>query len=115
MRFISRGLVAALIGGIALGVPVFAGAAPEAWRAGTPMYIEESDASDLLEQTYDSAYCQGIPRFGHRGEFPYEEFKVFDCSVHMRSYDCFDNRYKAIKHSRQGWFQLRRIARGDCY
>jgi hypothetical protein len=110
MRLIVASLAALVV---ALGVGGVAQAS--SWIPGTSYFVEESDASDLLEQTYDSAYCDGVARFGHRGEFPYEEFKVFDCSVHMRSYDCYDNRYKAVKSSRRGWFRLKLIAKGDCY
>lgn len=107
-------IVAALVA-VALVPAVASQAEAGRWVPGTSYYVAESDASDLLEQTYDSAYCDGIARFGKHGEFPYEEYRVFDCSVYMRSYSCIDNRYKAVKSTRPGWFRLRKIADGDCY
>jgi hypothetical protein len=90
-----------------------------AWTPGTSYMVEETDASDLLEQTYDWAYCSGIPRFGHRGEFPYEEFRVFDCDLTLRAGGhklyCSEQRYKSVKSTRPGYFQLRLVSRGDCY
>ena len=85
------------------------------WVLGQNYLIEEYDATDLLERTYDSAYCSGIPRFGHRGEFPYEEYVVFDCSTTLDDTSCFNRRYKAIKGSRQGYFRLRLLRSGSCY
>ncbi len=88
------------------------------WKPGNPYYISEEDAYSLLEKTYDSAYCTGIPRFGHQGEFPYEEFIIFDCDVSMHGnngFYCSDQRYKGIKGSRPGYFRLKLIRHGDCY
>lgn len=79
------------------------------------MYISETDASDLLEQTYDSAYCDGIARFGKRGEFPYEEYVRFDCTTEIDGEYCTDGRYRAVKASRKGWFRLERIRKPTCF
>jgi len=97
---------------LAAGLASTAQAGP--WIPGTPTYAEEMDASDLLERTYDHAYCQGIPRFGHRGEFPYEEFVVFECSIDRDDLYCYDVRYKAVKGKTRGWFRLVKIRNGDC-
>lgn len=100
----------------ALVIPVTA-MAHEAgrWIPGTPYMIAESDASDLLERTYDYAYCSGIPRFGHQGEFPYEEFLYFDCTTKLDRNFCSDVRYRSVKASRRGYFQLRLVRKGDCF
>src|SRR4030095_13519433 len=87
------------------------------WIPGTPTMVEESDMEGLLEQTYDSAFCQGVPRFGSKGEVPYEEFVVFDCTIERRgrvAYTCYDVRYRAIKKSPRGYFGSRRIYSGKC-
>lgn len=84
-----------------------------AWIPGSNYMVEEMDASDLLEKTYDSAYCDGIARFGKRGSFPYEEYLVFDCDIFHDDWSC-ENRYKSIKGTKRGWFKLR-LLREDCY
>ncbi len=85
------------------------------WLPGTPYLISEMDASDALERKYDSAYCSGIPRFGHRGEFPYEEFIIFDCTLTLDDLYCSDVRYKSVKGSKRGYFRLNKIRNGDCF
>jgi hypothetical protein len=103
-------LIVALLAVVA--VPV---ASASAWVPGTTYYIEESDASDLLEKVYDSAYCDGIARFGKHGEFPYETFHVFDCSVEIDNTYCSDVRYKSVKAKRRNYYRLVRIRQGDCF
>ena len=103
---------------ILLAVLASAGAANAAvarWVPGTNYLISETDANNALERGYDHAYCTGVPRFGHRGEFPYEEFVVFDCSISINRTYCSDQRYKAIKGSRPGYFRLKLMRRGDCF
>jgi hypothetical protein len=84
------------------------------WIPGTPIMVEELDASDLLERSNDSAYCDGVARFGHVGEWPYDKYRVFDCSVSNRGAAYCDNRYKSVKGSRRGTFRLVLISR-DCF
>jgi hypothetical protein len=104
---------------ITLVLSVTANAQSTTWVPGTKYFIEETDASDLLERTYDWAYCSGIPRFGHRGEFPYETFRVFDCSFSLKTSRadlyCSDQRYAAVKATRYGYYRLKLIRRGDCF
>ncbi len=104
--------VASVIAGVFFVETSYAGS----WRAGTPTMVEESEMSDLLEQTYDWAYCTGIPRFGQKGEFPYEMFVVFECSTKRDGMYCSDYRVKAIKAKQRGWFKLKFInGYGECY
>ena len=84
------------------------------WIAGTPYMVEETDMSDLLEKTFDHAYCEGIPRFGHSGEFPYEVFTTFDCSYSYNGKYCSDGRYRSVKDSQRGWFRMRIVSYADC-
>jgi hypothetical protein len=103
---------------VACGLAAASTAEAGRWVPGTPYMVAEEDMQDLLEKSWDSAYCQGVPRFGKQGEFPYEEYVVFDCSVESRGrtqLSCYDVRYKAIKASRRGWFKARRLYDGDCY
>lgn len=90
-------------------------ASQEAWRPGTPYYIAEEDASNLLEKTYDSVYCDGIARFGKRGEFPYEEYLRFDCSTELNGRYCSDARYRSVKANRRGWFRLILVVKPQCF
>ena len=85
------------------------------WKAGTPWMVEESDMQDLLEQTYDWAYCTGIPRFGVKGEWPSEIFVMFDCDVKRDGIYCSGYRVKSIKAKQRGYFKLRFIRDADCY
>lgn len=86
-----------------------------AWVPGTNYLVQETDVNDLLEKTYDHAFCQGIARFGHRGEFPYEEFVVFDCTTTLDDRYCTGARYKSVKASRRGWFKVRLLRSGSCF
>jgi hypothetical protein len=106
-------LLAALVA--ALAIPALAVAAADAWVPGTSYYIEESDLSDALEKRYDSAYCDGIARFGKRGEFPYEKFRVFDCTTEIDDDFCFDKRIKTVKAQRVGWYRWVMVRPGSCY
>jgi hypothetical protein len=96
---------------------VFAGSASAAtpWKPGTPFYVTEDDMGNFLEKVYDSAYCQGIPRFGHRGEFPYEKFLYFDCSTERDGVHCFDWRYRSLKASPRPYYKVRLVRQGRCY
>ena len=105
----------ALAATVVVALVAVGAASAGSWRPGTPYLIAESDASDLLERTYDYAYCSGIPRFGHRGEFPYEEFLYFDCTTKLDRNYCSDVRYRSVKASRRGYFQLRLVRKGDCF
>lgn len=94
-----------------------AGAAPARWVPGTGALVTESDMTDLLEMRFDSAYCEGVARFGHSGEFPYEKFIVFDCSIERRDadIDCDGTRIKAVKARTVGKFIVKLIDEGTCY
>jgi hypothetical protein len=99
----------------ALMVPAVASAQ---WVPGTPYLVTENDATSFLENAFDHAYCEGVPRFGHRGEFPDEEFVVFDCSLKLavKKINCFDVRQKSVKGSRPGHFRLEPIFKsGDMH
>ena len=102
---------------VVVSVLALAGTATAAvWTPGTNYMISEKNADDWLEQAFDSAYCDGIPRFGHRGRFPYEEFVVFDCAIERDGYGyCPDARVKAVKGTRVGSYKLKMVRLGDCY
>lgn len=85
------------------------------WKPGTNLLVSEEDMGDLLEMAYDTAYCSGIPRFGHSGEFPYEEFIVFDCTVKINGTICSDRRYRAIKASKRFYYKAKLMRPGSCY
>jgi hypothetical protein len=87
------------------------------WIPGTNYLISEDDANSFLEKGFDHAYCTGVPRFGHRGSFPDEEFVVFDCDITRRSsgIDCLDTRVRSVKGSRRGYFRIKLISQGDCF
>lgn len=85
------------------------------WKPGTPTYATEDDVNNLLERVVDHAYCQGIPRFGHRGTFPDDEYVVFDCDWSHNGTFCSGMRYKAVKASPRGYFRVKQIRRGNCY
>ena len=105
-----------LLGAVALVCAISVPVASAAWVPGSNYLISEEDATDYIESKLDHAYCTGIPRFGHRGEFPYEEFLVFDCDIELNGSTCYDWRFKAVKGSRYGMFRLVKLrdARG-CY
>jgi hypothetical protein len=84
------------------------------WIPGTPTMVGEDEVQDLIEEHFDWAYCSGIPRFGHKGEFPYETFVVFDCDIKLDSSYCSDARIKAVKGTKRGYFKIRWIRDGDC-
>jgi hypothetical protein len=90
-------------------------ASSSAWVRGSSYMITEEEASDFLEQAMDHAYCTGIPRLGHRGEFPYEEFRVFDCSVELNDEFCSDDRWRAVKGKRRGMYSMKLVRHGDCF
>jgi hypothetical protein len=107
---------------VALAVCVFAssaGARPSSgngsWIPGTSYMIEETDANSSLERGVDHAYCEGIPRFGHSGEVPYEVFTTFDCSWSYNGAYCSDGRYRAVKASPRGYFRLLKVRNANCY
>ena len=84
-----------------------AGAQSTAWKPGSTYYISEDDASSFLEKRFDYAYCDGIARYGQRGEFPDEEYTRFDCTIELDDGStCYDVRELAVKGSRPGYFRL---------
>ena len=110
-----RALFAAVSVVATLALTGVALAVQQAWRPGSPYYIGEMDANRALERTFDSAYCDGIARFGHRGEFPYEEFLRFDCSTELNGTYCSDARYRSVKGTRRGYFRLIRVVKPSCF
>jgi len=63
--------------------------------------------SSFLEKRFDYAYCDGIARYGQRGEFPDEEYTRFDCTIELDDGStCYDVRELAVKGSRPGYFRL---------
>ncbi len=106
----------AVVGGlIALFSSVGAFASDAVWKPGTPVLIDEDDIADLLWETHDYAYCQGVRRFGHRGSYPHESFVVFDCSVTANGETCTGRRYKALRATRRNYFRLQLLRPGSCY
>lgn len=85
------------------------------WVPGTNYYVSEDDANDFIDDVFDTAYCSGINRFGHRGEFPYEEFVVFDCSLSRDDYYCTGVRFKAVKGAHRGYYKMKVLRNGHCY
>jgi hypothetical protein len=78
--------------------------------------VTESRLVETLETKYDHAYCTGVPRFGHDGEFPYEKFVVFDCTTTLDDRTCFGQRYQTVKYG--GWFaptKAHMLKTGRCY
>jgi hypothetical protein len=96
--------------GLLLGLTLVGSAAAQSegrWIPGTNYMISEEDAISFLEERFDYGYCRGIKRYGHQGEYPYEEFVVFDCSVEMSDGSfCSGVRMKSVKGSRRGYFKL---------
>ena len=76
--------------------------------------VTEFQADDLLEKTYDSAYCAGNPRFVHSGKFSNERFHVFDCQTRGFGQECIDRRFAAIKSHARGSDRLKLLKRGHC-
>lgn len=101
------------------GLALIGGAASTAqagsWIPGTPTMVSEDEVQDLMERHADWAYCSGIPRFGHKGEFPYETFVVFDCDMKLNQVYCSDARVKAVKASKRGYFKVRFLRNADCF
>lgn len=85
------------------------------WKPGAPHYQTEAWMNDVLEQRYDHAFCDGIPRFGRRGQFPYEQYLVFDCDTKLNGQYCVNSRWKAINSTKQGFVLARRIVKPRCY
>jgi hypothetical protein len=80
--------------------------------------VTVEQAEDLLDDTYDWAYCTGVPRFGYRGSFPDREFRVFDCDLMFKdrslgTANC-DYRYRAVKGSRRGYYRLKPMITPRC-
>jgi len=108
-----------LTGGVLLICLLIAGQAEArhaSWVPGSPTYVTEDDMNRLLQQTVDSAYCNGIPRFGHRGSFPDEEFVYFDCELNRNGTYCSQVRFRAIKGARYDYFKAKYVhTYGGCY
>ena len=99
----------------ALAMVGVAQASSSAWVRGSSYMITEEEANAFLEQAMDHAYCNGIPRLGHRGQFPYEEFRVFDCSLELNDEYCSDARWRAVKGKARGSYSMRLVREGDCF
>jgi hypothetical protein len=95
--------------------PGSSGGSSGGWLPGSPYFISEDDADSYLEQAFDHAYCTGIPRFGHQGEFPDDEFIMFDCDIEYNGETCDNERLQAVKGSAPGYFRMNEITEGDCY
>ena len=72
--------------------------------------ISEDEAASFLERVVDHVYCRGIPRFGHRGEFPYEEFVYFDCSAERNGAYCSGIRIKGVKGTKRGYHRVKLVS-----
>ena len=102
-----KGIVLALVVLVA-AIAGQAHAASTTWVPGSTYYISEDDATNFLEKAFDYAYCQGIPRYGHRGEFPDEEFTRFDCTLEQgNGTTCYEVRVIGIKGSRPGAYRVK--------
>jgi hypothetical protein len=105
----------ALVAGLFVVLVVATSANAATWRPGTNYFVQETDVNDLLEKHYDRAFCEGIPRFGHTGEFPYEKFVVFDCMLELNGHVCSDVRVRAVRSAKVNYFMLRPMRNGECY
>jgi len=76
--------------------------------------VTEFQADELLEKTYDSAYCAGNPRFVHSGKSSNERFHVFDCQTRGFGQECIDRRFAAIKGHPRRLYRLKLLKRGHC-
>jgi hypothetical protein len=88
------------------------------WIPGSSYMVTVEEAEDLLDDTYDWAYCTGVPRFGYRGSLPDREFRVFDCDLMFKdrslgTANC-DYRYRAVKGSRRGYYRLKPMITPRC-
>ena len=115
-----RTMSAVVVGLVLLVTLVVAGTAQASnqgrWIPGTPYMISEEDANDFLDDVADFAYCQGISRFGKQGEFPYEEYTTFDCSLDFDDMYCSNVRYRAVKGSRRGYYRMKgNLTTKNCY
>jgi hypothetical protein len=91
-----------------------AAATSSSWQSGAAYQVQETDVNNLLEKTYDHAYCNGIPRFGHSGSFPDETFRVFDCDMTLNGKYC-TGRIRTVKAPRYGYFRGLWVGRTSCY
>ncbi len=107
-------IITALVLVVVLACIAVTSATAGVWRPGENYYIAEEDANALLERVVDHAYCNGIPRFGHRGDFPYDKYVVFDCAWSHNDTFCSNVHYKAIKGHARGYFKLVKIRNGFC-
>lgn len=99
----------------AVAAAVVTGTAQARWVPGQAYRVSEQDAEKALEQKFDHAFCTGVPRFGHDGEFPDEEFHVLDCSIELNGDYCPGARIAAVKGNQPGYFRLRLMKTGECY
>jgi len=80
-----------------------------AWTPGQNYYVSENDMQNALETRFDSALCQGIPRFGHHALDGYnDEYIVFDCDTSLNGSYC-QARIKAVKGSKPGYFKPKQV------
>ena len=100
---------------VCLLLPAAAASAASQWKPGAPHYQTEAWMNDVLEQRYDRAFCDGIPRFGKRGQFPYDQYIVFDCDTKRNGRYCVDARWKAVNSTKQGFVLARRTVKPRCY
>lgn len=98
-----------------VGAAVARGAAHvNKWVPGNPYMVTEDDANSFLERKVDHVYCTGIARFGHRGEFPDEEFIYFDCDISHDGGYCSDWRFRAVKGKAPGFYRMVSVRKGSC-
>ena len=78
------------------------------WVKGNPYYVSEDDATSFLERGFDYVYCSGIPRYGKQGEFPDEEYLVFNCTIELDSGStCYDVYERSIKGAHPGTYRMK--------
>lgn len=94
---------------------IVAAPASAVWKPGAPAWATEANMNQLLERYYDHAYCDGIPRFGKSGQFPYEKYRVFDCDTRRNGVYCVNARWKAVNAKQWGSFTAKRTVLPRCY
>lgn len=81
------------------------------WKPGNPVFVSEADANDFLQGAFDHVYCDGVSRFGERGEFPYEEYLMFDCAISHAGDYCTGWRYRSVKGKQPGSYRMVEVKR----
>jgi hypothetical protein len=73
-----------------------------------------------LETRYDSAFCQGLRRYGttslRTGEYSWDPgFVEFKCSYDIGSRSCYNAQFESDQGAKPRQWYVRMIYTGDCY